>query len=262
MRFSYLFFIVISLTACSKQKSYEVEIIGHAGSGLSNHQSFGHNNSLKSIEIALFTEGCDGVEVDVQLSKDHTLWLFHDEKLEQNTNENGFVFEKTDVELSEIQYKNQGGKLIRLKDVPKDWWKGKTIFLDIKNYFNGSELDFTNTMNDALSSFFSQSFSAQFILLSNRLHFLSEWDFNGVQKMAELSSSQMGNLSGVNLSEIDGVVMKYQSSSKENIEKIRKLGKKTVVYDLRAVKSIRKALENGVDFLISDDVITAVIERN
>lgn len=262
MKFSALFLVIV-LLACSKKQSFQAKIIGHAGNGLSNHQTFAHNNSLKSIEIALGTDGCAGVELDVQVSKDKTLWLFHEEKLDAVTNATGFVYEKSNSELSQINYSSKGKeKLVPLNEIPVDWLTGKTIFLDIKNYFEISENEFIETVYSLLNQFSAQNPSCEIKLVSHRADFLSEWNFSGVERFVELSQNELSNIDGIDLSQIDGVLIRYNISSKEIIQKIHSLNKKSAIYDLRAPKSIRKALETDVDFLISDDVTTAVIERN
>lgn len=249
--------------ACSKKQSFDAKIIGHAGNGLSNYQTFGHDNSMKSIEIALGTDGCDGVELDVQVSKDKTLWLYHDEKLDSETNGSGAIYEKMGIELEAIRYKSKGKEsLIRLSDIPKDWLKGKTIFLDIKSYFDFPEAEFISTIDSLLNEFHQVSPECDLQIVSLNRYHLSNWNISGVERFTELSENELSTIEGIDLSQMDGVLIRYKISSKEVIQKIHSLNKKSAIYDLRAPKSIRKALETGVDFLISDDVTSAVIERN
>lgn len=248
---------------CSKRPSYDTKIIGHGGNGLGNHQTFAHDNSLKSIEIALATDGCDGVELDVQISKDKTLWLYHDEKLDSETNGNGFIYEKTDEELKQIRYVSKGKEaLVRLEEVPKDWLKGKTIFLDVKSYFDLSENDFISTIDILLNEFSQTSPECDVKIVSLNRYYLSNWKITGIERFAELSENDLSNIDDLDLSAIDGILIRYNISSKEVIQKIHSLNKKSAIYDLRAPKSIRKSFETGVDFVISDDVTTAVIEKN
>ena len=92
-----------------------MKLLGHAGMGLSIENSFYHDNSLESIELALSINGCDGLEVDVQMSLDNSLWLYHDPNLETQTNLNGCISCKTDKELENGRYKTlHKEKLIKL----------------------------------------------------------------------------------------------------------------------------------------------------
>jgi glycerophosphoryl diester phosphodiesterase len=72
-------------------------------------------NSLRIIDAA-FSCGYDGIELDVQLSKDDDLVLMHDHTLDRTTNGTGRVRERTVEELSRI--------------ILKDPWKGVPCFVE------------------------------------------------------------------------------------------------------------------------------------
>ena len=104
---------------CSNQKAPPIEnlrggniqVIGHGGSGfLSLFSPFNAlpPNSLASLSKALFVDKSDGVEIDVQMSKDSVLILYHDKKLESKTSSQGYV----------PQYKGRVFNIARL------FWKG------------------------------------------------------------------------------------------------------------------------------------------
>lgn len=54
----------------------EVKILGHKGGGTSSFNPLHIENTLPSVEDGL--KKMDGIELDVQMSLDGTLWLFHD----------------------------------------------------------------------------------------------------------------------------------------------------------------------------------------
>ena len=54
----------------------EVKILGHKGGGTSSFNSLHIENTLPSVEDGL--KVLDGIELDVQMSLDGTLWLYHD----------------------------------------------------------------------------------------------------------------------------------------------------------------------------------------
>ena len=51
----------------------------------------------KSVEA-----GCDGIELDVQLSRDGEIVIFHDEEVERVTGQKGFVWDYTVKELKQM----------------------------------------------------------------------------------------------------------------------------------------------------------------
>src|SRR5574343_100624 len=135
MRFKFLFILLIA-TACSKSKSFDgIEILGHAATGLENINSPYHDNTKEAVEYALSIEGCDGIEIDVQLSADGELWLFHNTNLELETNTSGCVPNLNFSDLSQTHYTTIGKeKLVRLRDLDTSYFKGKKILLDIRHY--------------------------------------------------------------------------------------------------------------------------------
>lgn len=64
-------------------------LIGHRGLAARAPE-----NTMASFKLAA-AEKIDWVELDVQLSSDHTLMIFHDDELERTTNGQGMIYEKT-----------------------------------------------------------------------------------------------------------------------------------------------------------------------
>lgn len=81
-----------------------IYVIGHGGVGFQTLSTQLPENSMISIMKAIEIYGADGVEVDVQLSKDLQLVLYHDDRLETSTDGIGFVYEYNLIELTEIKY--------------------------------------------------------------------------------------------------------------------------------------------------------------
>ena len=70
--------------------------------GASDHAP---ENTLPAIEFAV-EQGADGIEFDVQLSKDGAVVLMHDETLERTTDGNGRVVDRTLAELKRLDARN------------------------------------------------------------------------------------------------------------------------------------------------------------
>ena len=82
-------------------------VIGHAGSGfVTPLMPFNPlpANSMASIKLAL-AHGADGVEVDLQLSQDSVVMLYHDQMLESNTNGQGCVYELPAATVQQLHYR-------------------------------------------------------------------------------------------------------------------------------------------------------------
>jgi hypothetical protein len=97
--------LLLLVTGCGKKEDFRsVLLVSHAGMGLNIQNSIYHDNSREALDMACSMIGCDGVEVDVQLSKDGELWLYHDATLESESNGEGCVPELTRDELEDIRY--------------------------------------------------------------------------------------------------------------------------------------------------------------
>ena len=62
-------------------------------------------NTMLAFEKAV-EEGCDGIELDVQLTKDGQVVVIHDEELERTTGTKGFVRDYTLEELKKFEERN------------------------------------------------------------------------------------------------------------------------------------------------------------
>ncbi|WP_417899685.1 glycerophosphodiester phosphodiesterase [Bacillus haimaensis] len=107
------------------------KIFGHRGSAGTHPE-----NTMISFEQA-YIDGADGIELDVQLSKDGIPVVIHDEKVDRTTNGKGFV---KDMKLKELQKLNAVYKFAeqyKAAAIPTleqvlNWAKGKGILINIE----------------------------------------------------------------------------------------------------------------------------------
>ena len=93
-------------------------------------------NSLSAITESL-SSTVDGIEVDVRMSKDGVLFLYHGDTLEEITDHQGIPELYDWSYLSQVKYKNTEEKLVSLDDFFTLVGNQKTIFLDIKSNNKG-----------------------------------------------------------------------------------------------------------------------------
>jgi glycerophosphoryl diester phosphodiesterase len=97
------------LAACTATKpvaSSQLVVLGHAGSGFFTPISpfnFRPPSSWRGIRHALRL-GADGVEMDLQLSQDSVVMLYHDPHLENSSNGHGCISQHTAAELTRLRY--------------------------------------------------------------------------------------------------------------------------------------------------------------
>lgn len=166
MRFYFvILFISLGFISCSQEikekKTNHLEqfnalflnqnFIGHKGSG--DLPNFGYkdfiSNSFQSINHAVKRTG--GSEVDIQISADSTLWVYHDHEIKNCENELvniSLLSDKEIVEISDCNYKAQLINFNSLIDSLKPYsYTDKVLSLDLKvlqnnvaiNQFKGAE---------------------------------------------------------------------------------------------------------------------------
>jgi glycerophosphoryl diester phosphodiesterase len=258
--------ILMVLVGCTKQSNFSsIEVIGHAGMGLSMGNSMFHDNSKEAIEFALQMRGCDGVEVDVQLSKEGDLWLYHDTKLDSESTGEGCIPDKMKSELALLNYKTwRKEKLIPLAELNPTLLFGKTIYLDLRTVnecLNQSinsalliqrlnEIDFLNIPE------------IQVILLTNNVVLANKLIDSFYSVYLDVTEYQMAQQSLQANPIIQGIVIRNSAISQEEVKMIQNLGKKVVLYDMRSAVGIRKALKKNPDSIMTDDLREAIIETN
>lgn len=87
--------LILLVNACQKEEDYNVQNLNHNTIMILGHAGMGEfykypNDSWESIEPVLGI-GADGTEMDVQMTKDSVLILFHDETLDGRTKCNNYL---------------------------------------------------------------------------------------------------------------------------------------------------------------------------
>lgn len=109
-----IFAILFLITGCQKVDLSEINnlngnkitLIGHGGIGFSSPQNALPHNSFSSLTKAVEAYGLEGVEVDVQMSSDSVIFMYHDKVLETSTDCFGCVFFKESESLINCRYRS------------------------------------------------------------------------------------------------------------------------------------------------------------
>lgn len=144
MKSSFAVVFVMLLLGCSAERTQEkyffdfpseMRVLGHKGSG--THGAFGNtfrDNSVAGIVHAI--EQLDGAEVDIQMSADSTLWLFHDHVILNcnGTLENiALLSDTTILRYGRCSYGGEISPLNSLTDTLRNnVFTGKVVSLDLK----------------------------------------------------------------------------------------------------------------------------------
>ena len=145
MKYNTIYFLIlISTQLCSCKKDVDLDfnnidnkiaVFGHGGMGIYSRRPL---DSMESLFECL-SHNSDGVEVDVQLTKDNELVAYHDTDLSGKSYCDGQVAEKNWNEMSDCVYKSEPYthyKIVKLEEVLTTFNKfdAKQIVFDIKLY--------------------------------------------------------------------------------------------------------------------------------
>lgn len=153
------FLLTINLSCKKEADLPDVMVYGHAGTTLYPERWVYPANTVESVLYALDVLDADGVEVDVQMTKDSVLVLYHDGFLDAITNAAGCIAEWNYADLAETEVFNTKYKIARLDEVIEIClYRNKKIFLDLKpyNYCDSTNLNystFNNSLNQLLVNY-------------------------------------------------------------------------------------------------------------
>ncbi|WP_069999662.1 glycerophosphodiester phosphodiesterase [Cellulosilyticum sp. I15G10I2] len=205
--------------------------------------------------VKALTEGyCDGIEVDVHMTKDGKLVIIHDSRLERTTTGTGFI---KDYTLEEVLQFDAGvkydpkykGEKISLVDVALDLVKKYNVrlYIEIKN----SEDEYKGIEEKIVEKVKEFGLQDKVVLHS----------YNGESvKRVKLLDDRIKT--GLLCREVswdirdyryaDAICFCYESADLEAIETIHSIGKKVTVWTVDEISDMKKMIDLGVDAIITN----------
>ncbi|GAB3052414.1 glycerophosphodiester phosphodiesterase [Virgibacillus ainsalahensis] len=117
------------------------KIIAHRGAS-----KYAPENTMPAFELA-YHMGADGIETDVQLTKDNIPVLIHDERVKRTTNSVGYIKSYTFDQLKQLDAgswfssKFSGTSIVSLNEL-LEWIKDKALYLNIE--LKNNKIDYKN----------------------------------------------------------------------------------------------------------------------
>ena len=244
--------------SCRKSAVFpDIQVVGHAGSGLHVERSPFPSNTQASLDFAS-SLGAKHVEVDLHLSKDNHWILFHDDVLEMRTNFSGCVrdFLKSDFEdafyLGFHKYKVQA-----LSDI--DFSQFEMVFLDIRHYdacSNFALLDTAHMHHDILETV-NRFPNQRFIILSRSAHVLNHFrslNFDICHEVIDFKSVEISAKSfGFNF-----FALRNKAISDSEISTAQLSGWQILLFDVKSLVGNRSAMEKSPNFVMTDALLSAI----
>jgi glycerophosphoryl diester phosphodiesterase len=252
------------LVTCQKHNDHpHTKVLGHAGSGLQTNSALYHDNSLESIEYALDMNGCEGMEIDLQLSASNDLWLFHNPQLDGETEGMGCIRQHTHAELAALKYKSlHREKLLSLANLPWERLQQKTLMLDLRHFSEcTSELV---PVSEFVAQFASlpqlSAGGIETILILSTDAWIPALE-NGPFQLIYSASSYAAGRQVLAAHPFDGLMIRNNDITREQVEEMHEIGKKVIIFEVRSSKGARKAFRKAPDYLVTDDLEVTIIEK-
>tara|TARA_B110000037_G_scaffold69453_1_gene84023 strand:+ start:7479 stop:8297 length:819 start_codon:yes stop_codon:yes gene_type:complete len=252
--------LILSINSSCEKEEYHVfpMVYGHAGTALADERAVYPPNSEHSILYALNALDAAGTEVDVQMTKDSVLVLFHDEFIALD--QKNVLTCIPEVNWEDIELHNDGKKhpIIRLSQLVTIMKTNpKKVILDLKHYNYCTE-EFVNseTYNWALNNEMAELEEYKkwrFTANSRNIDLLAEIDCGEMQKAFETENIELG-IDYVNAYELDLIVIRLSSLTEEGAILLYNAN---VDYGLLSVKT-KKEIKATANFkpriIISDNI--------
>lgn len=267
MKLQLVLYIVFGalLAASLSCKKQDIEIVpkifGHGGISLSPERGVYPNNSEKAILYALDVLAADGVEVDVQLTKDNVPVLFHnpflDKTIEVYTEGEDCINELTWSELEEYN-KNINYPIVTLADmIGPIMERNKLVHLDLKhyNYCTESFVDFSE-FNSALMENFtvlSVEERKRITVNSRSIDLLNAIADTLIEKSFETEDIDLG-ISYHELLKIDKITTKLSVFTDLKSKQLKSSGVPFCLYQVKTKKDIKTAAAFQPNEIITDNI--------
>lgn len=245
-----------------------IYIIGHGGSGFVSLDNKLPTNSFKSITKAIEKQNADGVEVDVQLSGDNQLMLYHDDFLETGTYCSGCISAISAEELGECQYKSYGTlnfskeKLITLDVIMDRFAQRKVkpmVFLDTKtiaicneNNFAASEEMMIEQINIMIKKYNAQEWLH---VMSGSDEFLLQMQKLNPEVKLWLDGDFDTNIPIAETHNFYGVSGNSAAVTSEQISVAHSKGVYALLFGFKSQTGILSAIKKHPDYLQTDNIL-------
>jgi len=196
------------------------------------------------------------------MSKDGTLWLYHENRLEASTDGIGCVAELTDQELEQVRYKSiHRERLVRLDQILTKLRPGQTFILDIKHWNDCAQAySDMQRFKDALLAI-PDELKDQLIIDSSYPYWLAALaqEFRVVFSTV---SFEEGLVQLENIPKLHGLMMRHYEITPLEIKQLKNMGKAIFLFEMRSSKTQRAVLKKLPTGIISDDPRGALVIRD
>ncbi len=247
-----------------------IGVIGHGGGGYPSPEVNLPSNTGTGIFRAVEGYGADGVELDVQLSADSVLFLYHDSALESLTDCINCIQQKPASELDDCRYRSgfntnifSDEKLMRLRTV-LDRFASRTpkplIFLDIKTSLGCNPTFSNQTYSErvvrALQRIYHDYECQDWVIVETSNRFIAE---ALLVEDPSIKISFFRQLTDDNLNYAAGIgcyaiAFNNAPTGEADIQSAHAAGLRVAIVDVKIKSAALDAIEKSPDFIYTDNI--------
>lgn len=248
-----------------------ISVIGHGGGGFQSPLNKESENSLLSITKAIEVYNADGVEVDVQLSKDLHLVLYHDNKLETSTTGNGFVHEYKLDKLVQFKYNREfyaniliNEHITALETVLEQFVKRKVkpqLHIDSRSWLYNSTIytqaEFNSIYADKIIETITKyNYQDYTYFASGDIELLEELAEKNSQIKLLIETNEINwAVEIINKNNWYGIVAKNKGISKAQVEYAHSKNVRIALFGVKVQSGIVSAVKKHPDFIFTDNIV-------
>ncbi len=260
-----LFILSIALLCSCGKEEYDISNINGNRIDMLGHGGMGYNssfplNSIESIQMAL-ESGADGTEMDVQLSKDSVLVLYHDELLENRTSGTGKIISQNWQELSAVQYNRtafDAYNLVRVEDIihELDQNRSYSLTFDCKSFpaDANSIVTYSKSFARAIKAAFDEhDLYDKVIVEASNIQLIQELQLidSTIRILYYPDNFETGFQVAKDMN-LYGITISMHKITKEQIQEAHLNGLFVTVWQARTRKNNREAIQMNPDMIQSD----------
>lgn len=244
---------------CEKSAVYEDTLVyGHAGTTIHPEYWIYPADTKESVLYALDVLDAEGVEVDVQMTKDSVLVLYHDPFLDGITTMTGCIAHYNFSELSDLNLYNTRYELATLEDIFAICFeRNKKIYLDLKpfNHCIGADVNhstFNNSLNQLLAPY-SPAERSTIVVNTRNADLLNAFSDTNVVKSFETENIDLA-IEKYLAGEIQEVGIRLTALSDISVSKLDAAGLNFSIFSVKSQKEIQAALSFSPVRIITDNI--------
>ncbi|NNJ54589.1 MAG: hypothetical protein HKP14_00575 [Bacteroidia bacterium] len=260
--------ILIGGSACNKTSPLQqnVLIYGHGGTGFDVLNSAYAPNTIPSCELALSLYDLDGVEIDLQYTKEGDLVLFHDDFLEKSTQCKGRINDLSLDSICQCIYRKQYTNSYKHNVLSFDsflnhyvrHWPQKRISLNIQGSFN---IPYTI---DTLASRFVRKLKEYNIgeyasIECGSTYFLKKIkEYDSTRLCYAVGGQNESFVNEIITLNLDGIVCRFSETDNDLQKMLVDSGKHITLYDLKIKRDYKETNWNGVHSMQTDNPVVSL----